>query len=97
MKELIKKLKIGKRKSDHFRYVGLKTKKEETGISVNQDICAEETEEVRFAVKGRSNTDKLDQDETRLLRGIAGQIHCVSSQTSTRGQFRFFGVECITE
>ena len=32
-------------------------------------------------MKGRSNTDKLDQDETRLLLGIAGQINRISSQT----------------
>ena len=32
-------------------------------------------------MKGRSNTDKLDQDETRLLQGIAGQINWISSQT----------------
>ena len=59
--------------------MGLKIKKEETGISVNQDLYAEEIEEVRFDVKGRSNIDKLDQDETRLLRGIAGQINLISS------------------
>ena len=81
VKELIKKFKIGKRKSGDFRYVGLKIKKEETGNSVNQDLYAEEIEEVRFDVKGISNTDKLDQDETRLLRGIADQINWVSSQT----------------
>ena len=34
---------------------------------------------MRFDVKGRSNTDNLDQDET--LRGIAGQISWISSQT----------------
>ena len=34
VKELIKKFKIGKRKSGDFQYVGLKIKKEETGISV---------------------------------------------------------------
>ena len=50
VKELIKKFKIGKRKSGDFRYVGLKIKKEETGISVNQDSYAEEIEEVRFDV-----------------------------------------------
>ena len=72
MKELARKFKIGKRKSGDFRYVGLKIKKEETGISVNQDLYAEEIEEVRFDVKGRSNIDKLDRDEARLLRGIAG-------------------------
>ena len=81
VKELTRKFKIGKRKSGDFRYVGLKIKKEETGISVNQDLYAEELEEVRFDVKGRSNIDKLDQDETRLLRGIAGQIDWISSQT----------------
>ena len=61
--------------------MGLKIKKEETGISVNQDLYAEEIEEVRFDVKGGSNTDKFDQDETRLLRGIAGQINWINSQT----------------
>ena len=81
VKVLISKFKIGKRKSGDFRYVGLKIRKEETGISVNQDLYAEEIEEVRFDVKGRSNTDKLHQDETRLLRGIAGQINWISSQT----------------
>ena len=81
MKELTRKFKIGKRKSGDFRYVGLKIKKEEKGISVNQDLYAEEIEEVRFDVKGRSNIDKLDKDETRLLRGIAGQINWISSQT----------------
>ena len=54
MKELIKKFKIAKRKSGNFRYVGLEIKKEETDISVNQDLYAEEIEEVRFDVKGRS-------------------------------------------
>ena len=81
VEELTRKFKIGKRKSGDFRHVGLKIKKEETGISVNQDLYAEEIEEVRFDVKGRSNIDKLDQDETRLLRGIAGQINWISSQT----------------
>ena len=38
VKKLIKKFKIGKRKSGHFRYVGLKIKKEDTGISVNQGL-----------------------------------------------------------
>ena len=81
VKELIKKFKISKRKPGDFRYVGLKIKKEETDISVNKDLYAEEIEEVRFDVKGRSNMDKLDQDETRLLLGIAGQINWISSQT----------------
>ena len=62
VKELMKKFKIGMRKSDDFRYLGLKIKEKETGISVNQDLYAEEIEEVRFYVKGRSNTDKFDQD-----------------------------------
>ena len=61
--------------------MGLKIRKEETGISVNQDLYAEEIEEVRFHVKGRSNIDKLDQDETLLLQRIAGQINWISSQT----------------
>ena len=81
VKELTRKFKIGKRKSGDFRYVGLKIKKEETGISVNQDLYAEEIEEVRSDVKGRSNIDKLDQDETWLLWGIAGQINWISFQT----------------
>ena len=42
VKELIKKFKISKRKSGDFRYVGLKIKKEETDISVNKDLYAEE-------------------------------------------------------
>ena len=50
--------------------MGLKIKKEETGISVNQDLYAKKIEEVRFDVKERSNTDKLDQDEARLLREL---------------------------
>ena len=36
---------------------------------------------MRFDVKGKSKTDKLDQDETRIMRGIAGQINWISSQT----------------
>ena len=89
-KELIKKFKIGRRKSSDFRYVGLKIKKEETGISVNRDLYAEEIEEVRFDVKGRSNTDKLDQDEIQLMRGIAGQINWISSQTRPDVSFNSF-------
>ena len=81
VKQLTRKFKIGRRKSGDFRYVGLKIKKEETGISVNQELYAEEIEEVRFDVKGRSNIDNLDQDETWLLRGTAGQINWISSQT----------------
>ena len=75
------KFKTGKRKSGDFRYVGLKIKKEKTGISVNQDLYAEEIEEVRFDVKRKSNTYKLDQGETRLLLGFAGQINWISFQT----------------
>ena len=44
-----------------FSMWGLKIKKEETGT--NQDLYDEEVEEVRFDVKGRSNTDKVDQDQ----------------------------------
>ena len=95
VKEFIKKFRIGKRKSGDFRYLGLKIKKDETGISVSQDLYAEEIEEVSFDVKGRSNTDKLDQDETQLLRGIAGQINWISSQT--RPDVGFDSVELSVE
>ena len=95
VKDLINKFKIGKRKSGDFRCVGLNIKKEEAGISVNQDLYAEEIEEVTFDVTGRSNTDKFDQDETRLLREIAGQINWISSQT--RPDVSFFEAECRTK
>ena len=90
VKELIKKFKMGKRESCGFLYVVLKIKKEETGVSVNQDLYAEEIEEMRFDVKGRSNTDKLDQDETRLLRGTVGQIDWISPQARSDVSFDSF-------
>ena len=75
--------------------MGLKINKEETGISVNQDLYAEEIEEVRFDVKRRSNTDKLDQEESRLMLEIACQINWISFPT--RPDVRFYSSELSVE
>lgn len=71
--------KVGLRKSNVFKYVGLNIRKESDGIVMHQNEYVNELQEIKFnMVNGDGN---LNVEEMRLLREISGQLLWISSQT----------------
>ena len=81
VQHVVTKFKVGKRQEGSFRYVGLKITKTSTGIRVNQDNYSQKVLDINIDQKERTNDDKLNLNELRMLRSIIGQIQWVSSQT----------------
>ena len=78
---IIDKYTVGTLKSSNFKYVGLNICKTTSGIILDQSSYANDIDDVKISVNGRSNDAKLDKQELTELRSITGQVHWVSSQT----------------
>ena len=84
--EVIQKIRIefktSKEEKETFKYLGLNIKRVKDEIQIHQDEYINEVRPVEINRERKlALGDKLSSKETRQLRGIAGQLNWVSSQT----------------
>ena len=75
--KVITKFKVGLRKTDVFKYVGLNIRRESDVLL--QDEYVKELQ--LFEIDSSEDDRELSSDEKRLLREVAGQLLWISSQT----------------
>ena len=77
--EVVMKFKVGLRKANVFKYVGLNIRKEDDKIVLQQDEYVNELQ--LFDTDMLKEDTALSTDEMRLLREVGGQLLWISSQT----------------
>lgn len=82
IKEILKTFDIGRQANTMFKYIGLGIKQDEAGISLSQNVYLDSVNTIPISY-GRSvlKDDILNDDETRMLRSVIGQINWMSTQT----------------
>ena len=73
------KFKVGLRKTDVFKYVGLNIRRENDNIILLQDEYVNELQP--FEIDLSKEEKELTSDDIRLLREVGGQLLWISSQT----------------